>query len=131
MANRSLRAEAKNRNGDQLTVQAHDTDALILPIPQLEALHKFRPDLVDMVVEETRAEAAHRRQQESRVNTFVFIERVLGQLFAIVLAGLGVAGAIYAGLNGQPWLGGVIATVTVGTLAVTMLKRQPKPSDER
>jgi hypothetical protein len=112
-------------------VQAHDTDALILPIPQLEVLHKFRPDLVDVVVQETQAEAAHRRTQESRINTFIFIERLLGQVFAIVLAGLGIAGAIYAGLNGQPWLGGVIATVTVGTLAVTMLKRPNKAMNER
>jgi hypothetical protein len=123
MANRTLRAEAKNKNGDQLTVHSQDTDALILPVPQLEALHNFRPDLVDVVVQETRLEAAHRRSQENRVNTFIFLERLLGQIAAISVATLGIGGGVYAGLNGQPWLGGVIASVTIGTLAVAFLQR--------
>lgn len=120
---KSLKAEARNSHGDQLTVHAHDNDALILPVAQLEALHAFRPDLVDLVVNETRQEAAHRRQQESRLNLFIFIERLMGQISAIVLAVMGIAGGIYAGLHGQPWLGGVIVSVTIGTLAVTFLKR--------
>lgn len=120
---KSLRAEARNNRGEHLTVQAHDNDALILPVSQLEELHSFRPDLVDLVVSETQKEAAHRRSQESRVNLFVFIERVLGQISAMLLAVLGIAGGIYAGLSGQPWLGGVIVSVTIGTLAVTFIRR--------
>jgi hypothetical protein len=120
---KSLRAEARNNRGEHLTVQAHDNDALILPVSQLEELHAFRPDLVDLVVSETQKEAAHRRSQESRVNLFVFIERVLGQISAMLLAVLGIAGGIYAGLSGQPWLGGVIVSVTIGTLAVTFIRR--------
>lgn len=126
MANRSLKAEAKSGNGDHLTVHTQDTDALILPVAQLEALQRFRPDLIDIVVQETRAEAAHRRTQDSKVNFYIFVERVLGQLLAIVLAGFGILGGGYVGLNGEPWLGGTIVTVTVGTLAVTMLKRNQK-----
>jgi len=91
---KSLKAEARNSQGDQLTVHAHDNDALILPVAQLEALHAFRTDLV-------------------------------GQISAIVLAVMGIAGGIYAGLHGQPWLGGTIVSVTIGTLAVTFLKRNP------
>ena len=123
MANRSLKAEAKNKDGDQLTVHSQDTDALILPVPQLQALHNFRPDLVDLVVEETKNEAAHRRTQESRINLFIFIERIMGQFAAILLAVLGIAGGIYAGLKGEAWLGGVIVTVTIGTLAATFVHR--------
>ena len=99
------------------------TDALILPVPQLQALHNFRPDLVDLVVEETKNEAAHRRTQESRINLFIFIERIMGQFAAILLAVLGIAGGIYAGLKGEAWLGGVIVTVTIGTLAATFVHR--------
>lgn len=62
MANRSIKAEAKSKTGHQLTVHSQDSDALILPVPQLQALHDFRPDLVDLVVQETRLEAAHRRK---------------------------------------------------------------------
>lgn len=123
MANRSLRAEAKSKDGNHLTVHSQDTDAMILPVAQLEALQSFRPDLVDAVVEETRQEAAHRRQQEKRVNAFIFIERLIGQLAAITVAVMGIAGGIYAGLKGQPWLGGVIASVTIGTLAVAFIQR--------
>lgn len=123
MANRSIKAEAKSKTGDQLTVHSQDSDALILPVPQLQALHDFRPDLVDLVVQETRLEAAHRRKQETRINVFVFVERLLGQLAAIALAVLGISGGIYAALQGQPWLGGVIVTATIGTLAVTFVRR--------
>lgn len=123
MANRSIKAEAKSKTGDQLTVHSQDSDALILPVPQLQALHDFRPDLVDLVVQETRLEAAHRRKQEARINVFVFVERLLGQLAAIALAVLGISGGIYAALQGQPWLGGVIVTATIGTLAVTFVRR--------
>lgn len=123
MANRSIKAEAKSKTGDQLTVHSQDSDALILPVPQLQALHDFRPDLVDLVVQETRLEAAHRRKHETRINVFVFVERLLGQLAAIALAVLGISGGIYAALQGQPWLGGVIVTATIGTLAVTFVRR--------
>lgn len=120
---KSLKAEARNSRGDQVTLHAHENDALILPVAQLEELHAFRPDLVDVVVSETRQEAAHRRTQESRLNFFVFIERLLGQISALVLTVLGIGGGIYAGLNGQPWLGGIIVSVTIGTLAVTFVRR--------
>ena len=123
MANRSLKAEAKSKDGNHLTVHSQDTDALVLPVPQLQELHQFRPDLVDVVIQETRAEAAHRRTQESRINLFVFIERMFGQVVAVVLAMTGITGGIYAALQGQPWLGGVIVTATIGTLAVAVVNK--------
>lgn len=126
MGNRAVRAQATNKNGDQLTVHSQETDSPILPVAQLEHLHQFRPDLVDFVISQTEKEAEHRRIQDGRVNIFIFIERVLGQFFAILVALLGVGGGIYAGINGQPILGGTIATVTIGTLAVAFLRRDAK-----
>lgn len=131
MANRSLKAQAKSSNGDELTLHTQDTDALILPVAQLEALHQFRPDLVDVVVAETRAEAANRRKQEDRVNGFIFAERLLGQASAIVLAVVGVGGAVYAGVNGATAVGIAIVSVTIGTLAVTMVTRRQPPAPQR
>ncbi len=129
MANKAVRAHATNKNGDQLTVQSQETDSPILPVAQLQHLHEFRPDLVDFVITQTKAEAEHRRSQDLQVNWFIFIERILGQLAAIAVAALGVGGGLYAGLNGQPWLGGTIASVTIGTLAVAFLRRnQTKPT---
>jgi hypothetical protein len=128
MANRTLKAEAKkSRDGShQVTVHSQDTDAPILPVAQLQTLHQFRPDLVDFVVEQTKIESTHRREQEAKINSYIFWERMAGHLTAIVLAILGVGGAAYLGLNGQPWLGGVIATSTIGTLAVSVYRRQAK-----
>jgi len=123
MSNKALQAKATSKNGDQLTVHAQETDSPILPVAQLEQLHQFRPDLVDFVIEQTREEANFRRRRDDRVNLYVFIERIMGQLGSIIIAGLGVGGGIYAGLNGQPTLGGVIASVTIGTLAVAYVKR--------
>lgn len=126
MGNRAVRAHATNKNGDQLTVQSQETDSPILPVAQLQQLHDFRPDLVDFVIEQTKKEAEHRRTQDSRVNWFIFVERIFGQLAAILVATLGVGGGIYTGLEGQPWLGGTIASVTIGTLAVAFISRNTK-----
>lgn len=127
MANRTLKAEAKSKDGNQLTVHSQDTDSPILPVAQLQALQQFRPDLVDFVVQQTAIESKHRREQEATLNLYVFLERMAGHLTAIALAVLGVGGAAYLGLNGQPWLGGVVATTTIGTLAVSVYRRQAKP----
>jgi uncharacterized membrane protein len=118
---KSVQARASDGRAE-LTVQAHDTDSPLLPVAQLEQLQKFRPDLVDFVVSQTKAEAEHRREQNARINTFVFAERLIGQLSALTLGIVGIFGGLYAGLNGQPTLGGVIATATIGTLAVAFLK---------
>ena len=127
MGNKAVQAKATNKHGEQLTVQSQETDSPILPVAQLEQLHSFRPDLVDFVIEQTKAEAEFRRKRELRVNRYVFLERLLGQLLAIGVAALGIGGGIYAGLHGQPLLGGTIATVTVGTLAVAFLHRNRPP----
>lgn len=130
MGNRALRAQATSKNGDQVTVHSQETDSPVLPVPQLAELHAFRPDLVDFVIEQTRQEAEHRRKQEGRVNWFVFAERIVGQLSAIAVAVLGVGGGIYAGLHDQAWLGGTIATVTIGTLAVAFIARNAPKSPQ-
>ena len=104
-----------------ITVSQQTTDAPVLPVAQLETLHGFRPDLVDWVVQETSNEAANRRKESHRVNTLVFIERLLGQIFSFGIGIVGVGGGVYAAVNGAPEAGGVIATVSIGTLAVAFI----------
>ena len=123
MANRSLKAEAKNGKGDQLTIHSQDTDSPVLPVAQLEKLHEFRPDLVDFVIKQTEQEAGHRRIREKRVDVFIFIERILGQISAVVLAVLGIGGGIYAGKQGFETLAITIVTATIATLAVAFVTR--------
>jgi hypothetical protein len=84
-------------------------------------LHEFRPDLVDYIVTETSAEAKARRDETHRVNTLLFIERMLGQIFAFCVGIGGVVGGGYIALHNQPWAGASIAAATITGLAVAFL----------
>ncbi len=50
-------------------------------------------------------------------------------LAALLVGVCGVGGGIYAALQGHDWLGGVVATTTIGTLAVAFLKRNKENSN--
>ncbi|MGL4516953.1 MAG: hypothetical protein ACRCUH_09730 [Shewanella sp.] len=116
---------AKSANGSEFAVSSHDSDSPILPVTQLAKLHEFRPDLVDFVVEQTKIEAEHRRLRTTRVDKYILVERLLGMGCAVLVCGIGVIGGGYVGLQGQPWLGGTIASAALGTLAVAFIRRQP------
>jgi len=107
--------------GKELTVQQHDTDSPVIPIAQIEQLHQFRPDLVDWVFTQTQREAEHRRSEVKRVNLFVFIERIIGQIFALLIGLAGIIGGVYAAINGQAWAGGTIASLAITGLAAVFL----------
>ena len=77
---RQVRAKAGDK---ELSATETITDSPLVPIDLVERLHAVRPDLVDWFVSETKAEAEHRRSENSRVNSFIFIERVIGQLFGL------------------------------------------------
>jgi hypothetical protein len=104
-------------------LQDNRSDAPLIPIAAIEKLHQVRPDLVDWVFNETQTEAHARRAEQSRINRFVFIERMAGMLCAAAIGVVGVGGGIYAALQGHDWLGGIVASVTIGTLAVSFLHR--------
>ena len=84
----------------------------------MRALRDIDSSLVQWVVDQTEREAEFRRGRTGRVDTFIFVERLLGQACGLLIGTGGMAAAVYIGMNGQPWLGGVIATVSLGTLAV-------------
>jgi hypothetical protein len=105
----------------ELSVQQHESDSPLLPVAQLERLHEFRPDLVDWVIQQTQIEAEHRRRIDTRVNRYVFTERMAGQILAFVLGVSGVGGGGYIALNGQPWAGVAIASAMITCLAVAFL----------
>lgn len=115
---------AKSANGSEVAVSSHDSDSPILPVAQLEQLHTFRPDLVDFVVEQTKLEAEHRRTMTTRVNRYVLIERLFGMTCAVTVCAMAVIGGGYVALQGQPEVGGVIASVGLGTLAVAFIRRK-------
>lgn len=121
MANRSTTARVRRGDGGDLTVSEHETDSPIIPVAQLERLQQFKPDAVDWVIVQTQIEAEHRRAEDKRINTYVFIERTLGQVFAFLIGISGVAGGAYVAIHGQPWAGATIASLALTGLAVVFL----------
>ncbi len=109
-----------------MLVQDHQTDAPLLPIASIERLHQLRPDRVDWVFDQTQIEAEYRRLEQRRTNRYVFIERMCGMIFALIIGVCGIVGGLYAAIQGHEWLGGIVATVTIGTLAGNFLVRQKK-----
>lgn len=122
-------ANVRNRHGD-LTVQHHETDSPLLPVAQLEHLHQFKPDAVDFVISQTKIEADYRRSETRRLNTLVFVERVIGQLFALLIGLSGIFSGAYVAVNGQPTAGATIASLSLTGLAVVFLKgKMSKPPE--
>ena len=129
MSNKSTQARVKHRDGHQLSIQQHETDSPIIPVAQLEQLHKFKPEAVDWVINQTQIEAEHRRAQDKRINTYIFFERTLGQIFAFLIGIAGVGGGSYVAVNGQPTAGGAIATAALTGLAVVFLTGRRKKEE--
>ncbi len=121
---RQTNAQLKGRDGSEVLVQDSHTDAPLLPIAGLERLHKIRPDRVDWVFVQTEIEASTRRAEQKRVNTLVFVERMAALVAAFLIGVTGLCGGIYAALQGHDWIGGIVATITIGTLAVAFLPRR-------
>jgi uncharacterized membrane protein len=86
MANNQTNVKAINSDGGTFHVQHTSTDSPILPAANLAQLYDLDPKLVTFVVEETEKEAAHRRKQESRINTFIFSEKLIGVVVGALLA---------------------------------------------
>lgn len=123
MASNHVKAQAKDNQGNEIAIASVNSDSPLLPVEQLEKLHQFRPDLVDFVIEETKAESQKRRIETTKINNFTFVERIVGLIFSLIISLVGIIGSIYLGLEGHDWLAGTLGTVTIGTLAVAYLKR--------
>ena len=125
MANRSTTARVTNKHGD-LTLQQQETDSPIIPIAHLERLQTFKPEAVDWILDQTKIEAEYRRKEGKRINSFVFAERIIGQVFALLIGLAGIAVGGYVALHGQAWAGGTIASIAITGLAVVFLTGRSK-----
>ena len=102
MANKSTQARVRHRDGE-MTLQQQETDSPIIPIGQLERLQRFKPEAVDWIIQQTQIEAEERRRERRRPNTLLFVERTLGQFFALVIGLAGIGGGVCISLQNQPW----------------------------
>ena len=112
-----------------MTFQQHETDSPIIPVAQMERLHAFKPDAVDWIISQTQIEAEYRRSETKRTNTFVFIEHIVGQVFALIIGLGGILAGTHLALDGEPVAGGTIASIALTGLAVVFLTgRKSKPT---
>lgn len=119
---KNTQISARNREAE-LNVSHSEIDSPVLDVNALERLHTFRPDLVDFVIEETKKEAAHRREHDKRTLDCIFKERMTALGLAFVIAIGGVGGGIYAASQGFLWLAATIVSACIGSLAVAFVKR--------
>jgi uncharacterized membrane protein len=115
MSNQHTTVQAKSGN-NELTLSQHSTDSPILPIVQIERLHTIRPDKVDWVFDQTQKEAEARREQAARINNYIFYERVIGQVFGLIIGLAGLFAAAYIAVNGSPTAGAVVGGATLASM---------------
>lgn len=129
MANRHSSAKVtRRRDGDSdVTLSEHETDSPIIPIAHIERLHIIKPEAVDWIISETQIEAEHRRKETTRINGFIFVEHLIGQIFSLIIGVGGIAAGSWVASVGQPWAGGTIATASISGLAVVFLTGRKKP----
>lgn len=121
-----------NRNADNsesVALQQIESDSPTIYLPNPEAIARIKetsPEVLQWIIEQTTAEALHRREMDERQWTHLTVWRTLGQIFGFLI-GIGgiIAGALVA-IYSSPTAGGTIATVSIGTLAVAFLGKTKK-----
>ena len=112
----------KNKNDTQLAVQEHETESPLIPVNQLKELNTFRPDLVDWVVQETEKETTLRRTETHRINSFVFIVKLSGQIFGLIIGLSSIGAGSYIAVAGEySWIGATIAGTGIAGLATAFI----------
>ena len=106
----------------QVAVQNEDSP---LPVAEeLKQLHDFRPDLVDVAVQQSIAEYEHRRARESKIDKYVFRERILGLVSAVVLSLVAFVISAYLAMNDHELTASVISGGTLVSIVAAILKRK-------
>lgn len=117
--------------GTKLSVQHTSTDSPILPAANLRDLQLIDPNLVAWVVRETEIEATHRRNEASRVNGFIFIERMSGVIAGTLVTILGFAASAYLILKDHDVAGATLGGVTLATIVTVLVSHNKKTEQEQ
>lgn len=118
MSGRQTRVHARQ---GEVAVSHTTTDAPLLPIDQIEKLQQIAPNRVEWVFEQTQLESDHRRAEVKRVNTLIFVERMAGLVFALLIAVLGLGLATYLAVLDKNFVASVIGGATLVGLVVAFL----------
>jgi len=100
------------------------------PAAELERLERLAPGAAGRILGMVESQQQHRFDLEKTVVPEQINQAARGQWFAFALGAIGVIGGMTMGFLGQSWLGGVIATMCVGNLALVFVtgKKQEKNS---
>lgn len=93
--NKAVLSRQNGGQKEELMIQNQEIDAPVLPVDQLERLNAINPNIVDWVIRQTEQEANIRRKRQIRIDAFVFIERLLGQIFGLSIGIGGILGGAY------------------------------------
>lgn len=118
--------QGTDNEGRQLNISHVESDAPILPAPNIEHLQRIDPRLVDLVIEQTKAEADYRRTQSARVNLFIFIERMSGVVAGTIIAGAGIFTSAYLILQGHEVSGAAIGGSTLVAIVTVLVRHNKK-----
>lgn len=110
MANSHTKMQARQGHVD---LSSTTTDSPILPIEQIERLQQIAPHRVEWVFEQTQIESESRRSGNRRVNLMIFIERMAGLVFALLIAILGLGVATYLAMNDKALVASIVGGGTL------------------
>lgn len=110
--------------------QQYQSIAPILPVAHLERLNCFCPDAIPWVVQETTREAEFRRNELRRMNTFVFVERLLGMLAGLAIGSLALFTSLKLAVAGHDWVAGVVGGTTVIARVGAFIFGKSKPDTD-
>jgi uncharacterized membrane protein len=121
MANRHTQASARSPKGAEVAVSETTTDAPLLPIEQLARLKEIAPEKLEWMFQKTSEEIAFRHKETRRINTMTFVDRLAGLVFALVIAGAGIGGAIYLAIHDKSLVASVIGGATLVALVTAFI----------
>lgn len=125
MTNNHTKMQARS---GQIDVSSTTTDSPILPIEQIARLRDIVPNRVEWVFDQTQIESDSRRSETKRINTMIFVERMAGLIFALLVSLLGIGAAVYLAIQGKEITASIIGgTTLVGLVTAFVAGRMRDP----
>lgn len=116
MVQKHVAVKAKDSVGNEVQAVSQENDFPLPPVQELEKLHKFRPDLVDRVLELTAEEAKKRRERMLVIDKYVHRQNMVSSIGSIGVALIAFAGSIYLAINNHDWAAVGIVGSTLGVV---------------
>ena len=126
MASRHTNASARSRDAE-VTLSQTTTDAPLLPVEQISRIKELAPERVDWIFNQTALESDARRAENRRVNTLIFVERLAGLVFALLVAIGGLGVAAYLAMHGHDLVASFIGGATLVGLVTAFVARNRAP----